>query len=54
MDLREQKRIRRERKKIKPIQIHDLGLYHEGMALNLMTKPKQNQLKLIYHQWRSI
>ena len=39
MDLREQKRIRRERKKIKPIQIHDLGLYHEGMAPNLI-KPK--------------
>ena len=40
MDIREQKRIARERKKIKPIQIHDLGLYHEGMAPNLSGKPK--------------
>ena len=41
MNIREQKRMRRERNKIKPIQIHDLGLYHEGMAPNLShNKPK--------------
>jgi len=41
MELREERRIKRARKKIQPIQMHDLGLYHEAMGPNL----KRNQHK---------
>lgn len=32
MDIRRERRLRKERKKIKPIEIHDLGLYDQSMA----------------------
>eukprot|EP01084_Bolivina_argentea_P296467 510614_1 len=45
MEIREQKRIRKERRKIKPIQLHDLGLYDDAMAPNLNHNKRQKHNK---------
>jgi len=38
MEMRRERRLRKERKKINPIEIHDLGLYDQGMAPSMNKK----------------